>query len=277
MKNLSLTVSTCSPSLLLSSSFILLYSSRNSKYHSVNHQQTCLINKNTNVKNHLLKFRDLLIKDKLYWVLIFGFLSIINPYSDLDYAEMFKVKKGYSPDVKWEGWDYWVLSLRGIVIVCCLAMGIRKNQRFIKNTERAIQCFILVQLVVTIFVYSMWYLDYKESWLILFVVLLSDLYTNLRAVLVSVICVQYVSRNVERGYESFSINSITSIVNISVLFSDTCAIAVVDAYLKNKGYNDNSFNLVSAMSLLYTTVLFIFSVYIIDIREASKIQNESEE
>lgn len=220
-----------------------------------------MLNRKTNLRNHLEKFKELLIADKLYILLIFGFLIIMNPFDDMDTLELYKTRKGFPQDKNWDSWYFAIFGYRAVAIPLCLGIVIKTNQRVLRGTPNYILWILLVQFLSVLLCLVAWYVPFTAAWPIFCVFIASDFYTNIRMIIISIICVQNVTRNVKEGYESFNINSVTSILNVAILFSELLATQGIDNYLKAQSYSSESFNLVCLVATFQAVCTILMAWY----------------
>ena len=220
-----------------------------------------MLNAKTNLRNHLAKFKELLVADKLYVLLIFGFLIIMNPFDDKDTAELYKARKGFPQEQDWDSWNYAIYGYRALVIPAWLGLVIKTNQRVLRGTPNYILWILLIQFLSVFLSLLAWYVSYTAVWPIFCLFIASDFYTNIRMIIISIICVQNVTRNVKEGYESFNINAVTSILNIAILSSELLAKRGIDDYLKDLSYSSKSFNLVCLVATLQALCTILLAWY----------------
>ncbi len=185
----------------------------------------------------------------------------MNPFDDLDMVELFKVRKGFPQDENWDSWDYVILGYRTAVIPLGLGYAIKTNQRVIRGTPNYILWILVIQFVSILLTVCAWYIPYTEAWPIFCIFIASDFYTNIRMIIISIICVQNVTRNVKEGYESFTINFVTSILNVAILCSELLAHQGLDSYLKHESYSVKSFNLVCLVATLQAACTILLAWY----------------
>ena len=185
----------------------------------------------------------------------------MNPFDDINQLDLFKTRKGFPQDQDWGSWDFAIYGYRAVLIPLWLGIVIKTNQRVLRGTPNYILWILLVQFLSIAIMLCAWYIPYTAVWPIFCVFIASDFYTNIRMIIISIICVQNVLRNVKEGYESFNINFISSIINVAILSSELLAKQGIGSYLKSQNYSSKSFNTVCLVAAFQATCTILLAWY----------------
>lgn len=234
-----------------------------------------MVNKEASIIGHLRKFGEYLRRENTYHLLFLGGLVLLQPYLDHDVFDT------VGPDVDDSTTLDAVLSMfKGILFASILFGMAYKGIKSIARVSLVLLMVLIVQMlleVATLFsflalrnnVFATYTLDYGY-----------DLYQSYSLITVSIMLVQYVSKNISEGCEGFAINGVSGIINLFALLSSYLGRTVMMRYLRDKDFSDESFTLASVSALSYSLMLLITSFLIFKIsgrfnKEALKLRRES--
>ena len=100
--------------------------------------------------------------------------------------------------------------------------------------------------------------------------------TNLIIAIIIIACVYQVMRFCEDGYESFTINGITGVVNLGVNISNIVGSGWLQTYVTNRHSSKQSFSYVCIFSSEYALIFLLLAVYFLIMKKSVKRRKGSD-
>lgn len=191
-------------------------------------KQSSQIRKGTTFKGQFSKFKAALIQDGGHVLLLFTFLTPLNPYSSIDFTSLYsKVNQTFNNSL--------VFVTEPITSVClalCMIYLLMKRIGYFSRSVLYVVGFYSLEIFIILLNFWSWPEPPSQAMLVTMFILqvfYSEASTNASLILV----IQSVAKHCEEGVESFSINMVTCAMNLGGLLSGYATGAIQDGYLSN--------------------------------------------
>ena len=207
-------------------------------------QQKTVVNRKTNLVNHLKKYWFYLSREKTSMLLLFGFLVTVNPGLGIDLVS-------WVPNFILLSESYETITLLMPVLTSVpflLWITVQSRKQGIKSPRG----FVLGLYVATILIYGstmlLRVLDVANDTTFFVLVTLSS-YTNLIPTCVIIVCTYQIMKYCEEGYEAFCMNATVGIMNVAVNFSNYSASVNIKDFLLHSHFSLNAILMCYALAI----------------------------
>lgn len=202
-----------------------------------------------------------MVKEDTHLLLLFSCLLCINPANGLDQSLMSMFARfrqlPYFLSIIVEGLTYLIVSL-------ILVLGVQRMKKSIRNPVDVVLILYIVimlaslQLALLYFVPSLffWFLSY----------LLFEVVIELIGSLALIVCAQQTAKYCQEGYEGFSINLNSGIVNIAIIIGNYIGGNVVGSFLEASHFSQKSFNYAVILSFELALIPLLLAFYTFKLR-----------
>lgn len=208
------------------------------------HQQKTIINRKTNLVNHLKKYWFYLTQEKTSQLLLFGFLVTVNPGLGIDLIS-------WVPNFILLSQSYETITLVVPVLTSVpylLWITVQSRKQGIKSPKG----FILGLYAASIVIYSATMLlrvfDVANDTTFFVLVTLNSC-TNLIPTCVIIVCSYQIMKHCEEGYEAFCMNATVGIMNVAVNFSNYSATVNIKDFLLQSHFSLKSILMCYALAI----------------------------
>ena len=209
------------------------------------------------LKDHFKQFTGTLGKDGTYWLVFFGALALLFPFEDIELAEILDIKRPHLETVNYFSW------FGGALLVVTVALTlVYKKVRSLQSPHYYILGVYSSQLITTLgimlafFLVSNLWLDYV---LLAFVGYSGYIYV----IVVCSVCIQSVVKHTKEGYEVFSLNMISALMNLCSLGSGLYYYDGMRSYMKDNDFSDRSVMYTCAIALGYALVTGALAAFLL--------------
>jgi hypothetical protein len=211
-------------------------------------QHKTTVNEQTNLKNHVSKFVGYIKSSQAQLVIWYTFIVTLNPGFTVDYTLMFNMVRTSSKIAQTVtmGAASFVL---GLLLLCWFWLTSKRQIDPVKHVYFW-NIFSIFSFLIVMFI---WMNPQNAMWVYIGASLL--IVTEYLIVAICILVgIQLISRYIEEGYESFSINAVVGINNIAANLSQLFGTGSVSIYLQQSKY--------SKKSVLYVFLIFVESAFI---------------
>lgn len=221
------------------------------------------MNEQTNLKNHVSKIIGYIRSSKAGLLITYTFVLTLNPGFAVDYSLMFNLVK--SPNKLWQS-----ASMSGGSLILGLLLILWYWVTYSKNIEPVRHVYFWNMFGIFSFLAVMMVWIYPVNPIMVYLGATLLIVTNYIIVAVCILVgIQLISRYIEEGYESFSINAVVGINNIAANISQLLA-GGVGTYLQQSKYSERSALYVFLIFVESSIIPLILFFYLISIRNREK-------
>lgn len=211
-------------------------------------QQKTLKSRKASIKKHFSTLFQCFKSCWSYCIFFFSVVAALNPYKAINTeAVLDRDDQTKGDTVNW----YTVFPNFFLVVVVFIALKIIQRGREASNGMMMVSFMIQLLLHLLLWVSFSYVTSQHMKHLVIGVYSLLHEFGTYVTLLISIMVI---GLNVEIGYESFVINTLTAVINISEFIADFFADLLMDSYLKEEKFSDASFNRVTGLSAIYTAV-----------------------
>lgn len=202
-------------------------------------------------------------KGKIYLLLIFSCLLVVNPIFGLESAiiAMFQRFEPVS-SIMYISTSPLSFFIQGMILYAML----KCTRSDIQRPNRVILCsYAAIAILIAQFV--MMHGLKKNVFLWYFGYLLYDVLGGLITMFTLIINAQQVSQHCVEGYEGFSINIISGSINIAVILSNTLGTNTIGRYLESAHFSSKSIMYTAILCVEIAVIPFLLAFYFLRTRK----------
>lgn len=234
------------------------------------HQQKTIVNRKTNLLNHLKKYWSYLSQDRTSELLLFGFLVTVNPGLGIDlisWVPNFIQKSG-----SYENINLVIPILTGVPYLLWITVKSRKSGIRSPNN------FVLGLYGLTILIYLgivlLRVFDIANDTTYFSLVTLNSV-TNLVPTSVIIVCSYQIMKRCEEGYEAFCVNATVGIVNVAVNISNYSATVNIKDFLLRSHFSLKAILMCYALCVELAVLALLPGLYRLKMKQAPLVSRKN--
>lgn len=207
--------------------------------------------KGSSIKKHIGKFLKCFESPWAIVIFVCSLLIAINPFTTIDFESMFN--KGETSKEQTIKWNILGPSMATGLIVFFIIKIAQKGKK-VANRVMGMIFFVHCLMFVGLY-FSFNYIEDSFGRH-----LASGVFDVLEESMVDVglvICIMVLGLNAETGYESFIINTLTSLNNFATLGTRLFVGSAIDNYISNHDYTDQSVKRIAVIAEIYSAAVML--------------------
>lgn len=209
-----------------------------------------------NVRDHLRQTFKVLKMDRMYLLVIFSSLACINPISGISNT-LTTTASRYTPEL--HSSIPTLIGKSGLFSAFLMWLFSYKFKKDFKRPENFIITAYIISILISMLAISICYF-YPLNY-ILFVSIAFSSLSSVTVMISMIVCAQQISKNCLEGYEGFSINFVTGINNVSVVFAQFMTDTILQTYVYRSHFSNSSIIYVFTFCIELSVISLLLAVY----------------